>query len=120
MVKIKEKQQLIEKIIEAIQDTHGEDISVLDFSQIENTVTECFIICSGNSNTQVAAIAGKVEKQVQEALHDKPWHVEGLETAQWVLLDYISVVVHVFQKHVREYYDIESLWGDAKITKIKS
>ncbi|AQX04183.1 ribosome silencing factor [Elizabethkingia meningoseptica] len=120
MSKNTQKQQLIDKILEAIQDTKGEDIQVLDLSHIENTVADTFIICSANSNTQVSAIAGNVEKKVRNELQDRPWHVEGAENSLWVLVDYVSVVVHIFQKHIREYYDIESLWGDAKVTKIES
>ncbi|QCX53022.1 ribosome silencing factor [Elizabethkingia sp. JS20170427COW] len=120
MSKINEKQQLVDKIIEAIQDTKGEDIQILDLSHIENSVADTFIVCSGNSNTQVSAIAGNIEKKVRNELHDRPWHVEGTESSLWVLVDYISVVVHIFQRHTREYYDIESLWGDAKVTKVES
>lgn len=119
MSKNTEKQLLVEKIIEAIQDTKGEDVLVFDLSNIENAVAETFIICSGNSNTQVSSIAGNIEKKVRNELKDRPWHVEGNENAMWVLLDYVSVVVHVFQKQVREYYDIETLWGDAKVTRIE-
>lgn len=118
MGKVIEKQKLIEKIVEAIQDTKGEDIMIFDLSNIENAVAESFVICSANSNTQVAAIAGNVEKKVRNELQERPWHVEGTENALWVLVDYVSVVVHIFQKQTREYYDIEELWGDAKITKI--
>lgn len=114
-----EKQLLINKIIEAIQDTKGEDIKLLDLTHIENSVADYFIICSANSNTQVSAIAGNVEKKVRNELKDRPWHVEGAENAMWVLVDYVSVVVHIFQKHIREYYDIEDLWSDAKITNIE-
>lgn len=113
-----EKQELIGKIVEAIQDTKGEDVKIFDLSGIENTVTEAFIICSANSNTQVSAIAGNIERKVRNELKERPWHVEGTENAMWVLVDYVSVVVHIFQKHIREYYDIEELWGDAKITEI--
>lgn len=120
MTKNTQKQLLIQQIIDAIQDTKGEDIMVFDLTGIENSVAETFIICSGNSNTQVSAIAGNVEKKVRNELKDRPWHVEGAENAQWILVDYVSVVVHIFQKHVREYYEIEELWGDAKITKIES
>ena len=120
MSKNTEKQLLIEKIIDSIQDTKGEDIQIFDLTGIENSVAETFIICSGNSNTQVSAIAGNIEKKVRNDLHDRPWHVEGTENAMWVLVDYVSVVVHVFQTQVREYYNIEELWGDAKITKIES
>lgn len=114
-----EKQALVEKIIEAILDTKGEDIKILDLTHIENSVADHFIICSANSNTQVSAIAGNVEKKVRNELKDRPWHVEGEENAMWILVDYVSVVVHVFQKHIREYYDIEDLWSDAKVTEIE-
>lgn len=120
MSKTTQKQILINTIVDAIQDTKGEDIMVFDLSGIENSVAETFIICSGGSNTQVAAIAGNIEKKVRNEVKERPWHVEGTENAMWVLVDYVSVVVHVFQKHIREYYDIEELWGDAKITKIES
>jgi ribosome-associated protein len=83
-------------------------------------VADYFVICSGNSNTQVSSIAGNVEKKVRNELQDRPWHVEGSENAMWVLVDYISVVVHVFQKHIREYYDIEELWGDAKVITVEN
>ena len=120
MNKITEKQLLTNKIVEAIQDTKGEDIMIFDLSSIENSVAQTFIICTGNSNTQVSAISGNIEKKVRNELQDRPWHVEGTENSLWVLLDYVSVVVHVFQRETREYYDIEELWGDAKITKIEN
>lgn len=120
MSKSTEKQLLVDKIVEAIQDTKGEDIQIFDLSGIENSVADTFVICSGNSNTQVSAIAGNIEKKVRNNIRERPWHVEGTENAMWVLVDYVSVVVHVFQKQIRDYYDIEELWGDAKITKIES
>ena len=113
-----EKKLLIEKIIEAIQDTKGEDIKLLDLTKIENSAADYFIICSANSNTQVNAIAGNIEKKVRNGLKNRPWHVEGTENAMWILVDYISVVVHIFQKHIREFYDLEDLWSDAQITSI--
>ncbi|CAA0161653.1 ribosome silencing factor [Tenacibaculum maritimum] len=109
---------LIAMIIKGIDDVKGEDIQLLDLREIENTVCDYFIVCSGNSNTQVNAISGSVQKTVSKELKDKPWHVEGEGNAEWVLMDYVNVVVHIFQKQVREFYDIESLWGDAKITSI--
>ncbi|MCH1385145.1 MAG: ribosome silencing factor [Flavobacteriaceae bacterium] len=111
---------LITHIIDALEDVKAEDIQILDLREIENSVCSYFIVCSGNSNTQVNALAGSVQKKVSKALKEKPFHVEGTETAEWVLLDYINVVVHIFQRTVREYYDIESLWGDAKVTAIAS
>lgn len=119
MSKNTQKQALIDKIVEAIQDTKGEDIKIFDLSNIENSVAETFIICSGNSNTQVNAISGNIEKKVRNEVKERPWHIEGTENAMWILMDYVSVVVHIFQKQIRDYYEIEELWGDAKITTIK-
>ena len=110
--------ELISVIIKGIDDVKGDDIQLLDLREIENTVCDYFIICSGTSNTQVNAITGSIQKLVSKELKDKPWHVEGQNNSEWILMDYVNVVVHVFQKHIREFYDIESLWGDAKITEI--
>ena len=112
--------QLISVIISSIEDVKGNEISILDLRDIENTVCDYFIICEGTSNTQVNAISNSIQKKVSKELKDHPWHVEGADNAEWILLDYVNVVVHVFQKHIREYYDIESLWGDAKLTKVKT
>ena len=109
---------LIATIIKGIDDVKGEDIQLLDLRDIENTVCDYFVICTGNSNIQVNAISGSVQKVVSKELKDKPFNVEGQGNSEWVLMDYVNVVVHIFQKHVRDYYDIESLWGDAKITEI--
>ncbi|RED47936.1 ribosome silencing factor [Seonamhaeicola aphaedonensis] len=112
--------QLISVIISGIEDVKGKEINILDLREIENTVCDYFVICEGTSNTQVNAIVNSIQKKVSKELKDKPWHVEGEDNAEWVLIDYVNVVVHVFQKHVREYYDIESLWGDAKTTVIET
>ncbi|GAB1855882.1 ribosome silencing factor [Flavobacteriaceae bacterium MHTCC 0001] len=112
--------QLISVIISGIEDVKGKEISILDLREIENTVCDYFIICEGTSNTQVNAIVNSVQKKVSKELKDHPWHVEGADNAEWVLLDYVNIAVHVFQKHIREYYDIESLWGDAKTTVIET
>ena len=112
--------QIISVIISGIEDVKGQNINILDLREIENTVCDYFIICEGTSNTQVNAIVNSIQKKVSKETKDKPWHVEGSENAEWVLMDYVNVVVHVFQKHIREYYDIESLWGDAVTTEIKT
>jgi len=112
--------QLITTILTGIEDVKGKNINILDLREIENTVCDYFIICEGTSNTQVNAIVNSVQKKVSKETKDKPWHIEGSENAEWVLMDYVDVVVHVFQKHIREYYDIESLWGDAKMTVIET
>ncbi|OYU79089.1 MAG: ribosome silencing factor [Flavobacterium sp. BFFFF1] len=111
---------LLALIIKGIEEVKGNDIDILDLREIDNSACDYFIICNGNSNTQVNAIVNSVQKTVSKELKDKPWHVEGAENAEWVLMDYVNIVVHVFQKPVREYYNIESLWGDAKITTIQN
>lgn len=111
---------LIATIIEGIEDVKGKEINILDLRDIENTVCDYFVICEGTSNTQANAIVNSIQKKVSKTLKDKPWHIEGEDNAEWILMDYVNVVVHVFQKHIREYYDIESLWGDAKMTVIET
>ena len=112
--------QLITTIISGIEDVKGKEIILLDLREIENTVCDYFIICEGTSNTQVNAIVSSIQKQVSKTTKDKPWHIEGTDNAEWILMDYVNVVVHVFQKHIREYYDIESLWWDAITTQIET
>ena len=111
---------LLDKIIHGIENVKGENIQKMDLRKIENTPCEFFVICSGNSNTQVSAIVNSIKKKVSKALHEKPLHTEGLEIAEWVLIDYVNVVVHVFQRKTREFYNIEELWGDAISTQIIS
>ena len=111
---------LLANIIKGIEEVKGNDIDIMDLREIDNSSCDYFVICNGNSNTQVNAIVNSIQKTVSKELKDKPWHVEGTENAEWVLMDYVNIVVHVFQKHIREYYDIESLWGDAKITTIQN
>jgi ribosome-associated protein len=111
---------LIDKIIQGIENVKGESIQKMDLRKIENTPFEFFVICSGSSNTQVSAIVSSIQKNVSKTLHEKPLHTEGLETSEWVLIDYVNVVVHVFQRKTREFYNIEELWGDAISTQIVS
>lgn len=112
--------ELIALILHGMEDVKGVDINLLDLREIENTVCDYFIICTGTSNTHVNAIVSSIQKTVSKAMGDKPWHVEGSQNGEWVLMDYVNVVVHVFQKHIREFYDIEGLWGDAKVTMVES
>lgn len=112
--------ELIALILHGIEEVKGIDTNLLDLREIENTVCDYFIICNGTSNTHVNAIVSSIQKTVSKAIQDKPWHVEGSENAEWILMDYVNVVVHVFQKHIREFYDIEGLWGDAKVTMVES
>ena len=119
MVKSKSsKSELIHKIIFGIEDVKGADVNIMDLTNIANTVCGYFIICTGTSNTHVSAIVNSIKRHVSKQLKEKPFSIEGNENQEWVLIDYIDVVVHVFQKEIREYYDIENLWGDAKIKKL--
>lgn len=111
---------LLANIIKGIEEVKGSNIDILDLREIDNSACDYFVICDGTSNTQVNAIVSSIQKIVSKEIKDKPWHVEGSENAEWVLMDYVNIVVHVFQKHIREYYNIESLWGDAKITSIEN
>jgi len=112
--------ELIAVILQGIEEVKGQQISLLDLRAIENTVCDYFIICNGTSNTHVNAIVGSIQKTVSKAIKDKPWHIEGQDNAEWILMDYVNVVVHVFQKHIRDYYDIEGLWGDAQVTEFET
>ncbi|TBX70463.1 ribosome silencing factor [Flavobacterium silvisoli] len=111
---------LLASIIKGIEEVKGNDIDILDLRDIDTAVCDYFIICNGNSNTQVNAIVNSIQKIVSKELKDKPWHVEGTDNGEWVLMDYVNIVVHVFQKQIREFYNIEGLWGDAKITTIQT
>ena len=110
---------LLNEIIKGIEEMKGEDINKIDLREIDNSPCEFFVICSGNSNTQVSSIVNSVSKSVSKMLKEKPSHIEGLRIAEWVLIDYVDVVVHIFQREIREYYDIENLWGDAKIINVE-
>ena len=111
---------LISNIVYGIENVKGLDVSILDLRDIENTVCRYFVVCTGSSNTHVSAIVSAIKKTVSKEFKEKPFQTEGNENAEWVLIDYINVVVHVFQKQIREYYNIEELWGDAKTTKVAS
>lgn len=116
--KIANNDILLANIIKGIEEVKGNDIEILDLREIDTAVCDYFVICNGNSNTQVNAIVNSVQKLVSKQLKDKPWHIEGTDNAEWVLMDYVNIVVHVFQKEIRDFYNIEGLWGDAKITSI--
>ena len=115
---MEQTKQLVKTITEGIQEKKGSDIVVADLTKIEGTICKYFIICQGSSPTQVEAIAESVGDFARERLKEKPTHVVGLENAQWVAMDYTDVLVHIFLPDVREYYDLEHLWDDAKLTYI--
>jgi ribosome-associated protein len=115
-----ESAYISELAIHGIQEKKGNDIVRLDLRNLHSSVTDYFVICHADSATQVKAIANSIEDEVYKALKQDPWRKEGLENGEWVLLDYINVVVHVFRTDKREYYGVEELWGDAEIKSYKS
>jgi ribosome-associated protein len=105
---------LCEVIVEGMKNNKAEDIVVIDLREVEHAVTDFFVICSGDSPTQIEGIANSVIRLTRKELKEKPWHKEGKNNAQWILLDYVNVVVHIFYKELREYYELEDLWADGK------
>ncbi len=116
---MEETKLLVETITKGIQEKKGSRIVVADLDGIDGTICRYFVICQGGSPTQVEAICDSVTDTVRETLDEKPAHVVGLENAQWVAMDYGDVLVHVFLPDVREYYDLEHLWDDAKLTHLE-
>ncbi len=104
-------------IIEAIQDIKGKNIIKIDLTKIDESPTDYFIICEGDSTTQVGAIAHNINKKTRESLGIKAFHTEGLKNSKWVLVDYFDTIVHVFLGETRQFYDIEDLWSDGNFTE---
>jgi ribosome-associated protein len=98
----------------------AQEIAVLDLRHVKNAIADYFIICSGSSDTQVDAIADSIEDEVFKETQQHVWHKEGKENREWILLDYADIVAHVFKKDRRQFYALEELWGDAKITYLTS
>ena len=111
-------QLLVDAAVEGILEVKGKNIAILDLRGINNRVCDYYIICQADSSTQVNAIAGSVEAMVKKRIGERPYHSEGFQNSEWILVDYVTVVVHVFQTEVREFYNLESLWADAEVTKI--
>ena len=111
--------KLLEVVIEGLKNNKAKEIHILDLKKLENSITEYFVVCHGTSRTHVAATANSVEKEVKDVLGEYPWKKEGYTNGEWVLVDYSSVVVHVFQKETRDFYNIEELWADAETTVIE-
>ncbi len=114
----KKKNALVQAVVEGIQDRKGKGITVLDMRKAESAICDYFVICEGTSSTHVDSIADSVWDKVREVMHEKPLHDEGRQNATWILLDYSDVIVHVFQREARDFYQIETLWNDAVRTDI--
>lgn len=111
--------RVLEFAIKGIQEKKGKQIVNLDLSEIGTAVCKHFIVCHGDSTRQVSAIADSVQEFVKKNTKENPWHKEGFENAEWILLDYADVVVHIFRNEARKFYNLEGLWADAKISEIE-
>lgn len=115
-----ENEQIVKKIVEGIQETKGKDIAVVNLTRLKEAPCNYFVICQGDSNVHVSAIALSVKEYVREQINAKPYAIDGFENAQWIAMDYGQIIVHVFQRQVRDFYDIEHLWNDAHIQQIEN
>jgi len=112
-------EELAKNIIAGLRDKKAGRIVQIDLLGIPNAICRYFIVCQGNSRTQVQAIADAAIEKVRIENHEKPWQKEGYENSEWILIDYVDVVLHVFQPRVRDFYKVEELWADAKITEFQ-
>lgn len=106
-------------VVEGMLEKKAQDVVVMDLRQVKHAIADYFIICSGTSDTQIDAISESIEEQIHKRIKQNPWKREGRENKEWILLDYVDVVAHVFNREKRTFYGLEELWGDAKITRIE-
>jgi ribosome-associated protein len=118
--KIDKTNILLENIVNAIQKVKGNEIISLDLRKIDSAICKYFVICTGTSNTHVNAIEGSIKKTITQDIGEKPWHVEGNNVGEWILMDYSDIVVHIFQDKIRQFYNIEGFWGDAEFVNYKA
>jgi ribosome-associated protein len=111
--RLTQRSKIIKTIISAIQEKKGEKIVSLDLRKIDEAVSDFFIICEAGSQPQVRAIADNVQDQVKKLCDESPYHHEGQQASQWILIDYVNVVVHVMLHETREFYKLEEMWSDA-------
>ncbi|MBS1976249.1 MAG: ribosome silencing factor [Bacteroidetes bacterium] len=112
-------EKLSQLIVKGMQEKKATNIVLMDLRQVKNAVADYFIVCSGNSDKQLDAIADSIDEEVYKGLTENPWHTEGKNNKEWILIDYSTVVAHIFRKDRRSYYSLEKLWGDAEITEIE-
>ncbi len=115
-----DSEKLSKAIVKGMQEKKASDIVVMDLRLVKNAVADFFIVCSGNSDKQLEAISDSVDEEVYKALKEKPWHTEGKNNKEWMIIDYINVVSHIFRKDRRQFYSLEKLWGDAEITEVEN
>ena len=108
-------EQIRDFVVRGMLEKKAQDIVVMDLRKVKNAICDYFVLCSGNSDTQIDAISTSIEEEVYKASKQDPWHKEGKLNREWILMDYVDVVAHVFKKERRTFYDLEQLWGDAEI-----
>ena len=111
--------QIRDLVVRGMQEKKGQDIVIMDLRKVKNAICDYFVICSGTSDTQIDSISTSIEEEVYKVSRQDPWHREGNLNKEWILLDYVDVVVHVFKKDRRAFYDLEQLWGDAEIRVVQ-
>ena len=116
--KLQKNLNLSDVIIQGMKEKKATDITIMNLKSIKNAIADYFIICTGNSDTQVDAISDSIESEVYKFMDQNPWHKEGQQNKEWILIDYIDIVVHIFKKERRNHYALEELWGDAMITNV--
>ncbi len=117
--KVDHSEKLSQLVVKGMQEKKASDIVIMDLRKVTNAVADFFVICSGNSDKQLDAIASSIDEEVYKGLKEDPWHSEGKNNKEWVLLDYTNVVAHIFKKDRRTFFSLEKLWGDAEITQIE-
>lgn len=108
-------EELSNVVVKGMEEKKAEDIVVMDLRKVKGSISDFFVICSGNSDTQIEAIAKSIEEEVEKT-KEKAWRKEGFTNREWILIDYVNVVAHVFRKDKRQHYGLEDLWGDAVIS----
>ncbi len=116
--KVANAEKLSQLVVKGMQEKKASDIVVMDLREVRNSVAEFFVICSGASDKQLDAIAQSGDEEVYKGMKEDPWHSEGKNNKEWVLIDYSNVVAHIFKKDKRNFYGLEKLWGDAVITQV--
>lgn len=117
--KVDHTEKLSQLVVKGMQEKKATEVVVMDLRSVKNAVADFFIVCSGNSDKQLDAIADSIKDEVRKGLKEDPWHAEGKNNKEWMLLDYTNVVAHIFRRDKRSFYSLEKLWGDAKITEIE-
>ena len=114
-----ENEQITGKIVEGIQERKGKGIVVVNLNRLKDTPCNYFVICEGDSSTHVNSIATSIKDWVRDKINVKPFAIDGMENNEWIAMDYGQIIVHVFQRHIRKFYDIEHLWADGDLTRIE-